>query len=444
MSGLPDAVCWHEGMQLLPQHFQLQSLRAEAFSAHLASAGNPRFWGVSELDVDAMALSAGRIRILSLKAILPDGLPVELTAGVDAPLELDVAPAIGRAADAMVTVCLAVNPLWRGGRIVPLSGRLRSVIGEALPDLASGEYPEPITVWRPNLRLITEEQKADAICLPVLRIGKEGGGYIRLPYTCPVSRVLPESALGLKVMALCARAREKCVFLAGRLRHAQQAGHDDDIDEIRRQLTALWARLPEVEAALNSRTSSPDTLYGLLTGMAGSWCALDPVSGVPPFPGLDYLDLQKGYDQVLGWLSTTLEVIRAGYRSLPFDQEGQSFSIRLPDTEQRVQRLVIGLRMPGGSHEQAASEWLARAIIASSPCIPTLVRQRMSGLPHQAMSRQEQVAYGVGDDTRMFVVQASGQWFDPAQALRMVAPGHGPGSGPWQVVLFVANEDDVA
>ena len=30
MSLLPDAVCWHEGMQLLPQHFQLQGLRAEA------------------------------------------------------------------------------------------------------------------------------------------------------------------------------------------------------------------------------------------------------------------------------------------------------------------------------------------------------------------------------------------------------------------------------
>ena len=36
MSLLPDAVCWHEGMQLLPQHFQLQGLRAEALGAHLA------------------------------------------------------------------------------------------------------------------------------------------------------------------------------------------------------------------------------------------------------------------------------------------------------------------------------------------------------------------------------------------------------------------------
>jgi type VI secretion system protein ImpJ len=68
----------------------------------------------------------------------------------------------------------------------------------------------------------------------------------------------------------------------------------------------------------------------------------------------------------------------------------------------------------------------------------------MSGLPHQAMSRQEQVAYGVGDDTRIFVLQAAGEWFDPAQALNIVFPGPGQGNSPWQVVLFIANESDVA
>ncbi|MCY1533213.1 type VI secretion protein [compost metagenome] len=159
---------------------------------------------------------------------------------------------------------------------------------------------------------------------------------------------------------------------------------------------------------------------------------------------MGFLDLQKGFDEVLDWLGMTLELIRAGYRSLPFEQKGLSFSIQLPDIEQHRQRLVIGLRMPAGSHEQAASEWLARAIIATAAHIPTLVRQRMSGLSHQAMSRQEQVAYGVGDDTRIFVVQAAGEWFDPAQPLHIVSPGHAQGSSPWQVVLFIANAGEVA
>ncbi|TWC15045.1 MULTISPECIES: type VI secretion system baseplate subunit TssK [unclassified Pseudomonas] len=436
MSLLPDAVCWHEGMQLLPQHFQLQGLRAEALAAHVAAACNPWFWGVGQLEVDPSALSAGQVRLLQLQGTLPDGLPVNLQAGVGPTLELDITEAVNKTDDATVTVYLAISPLWRAGQLLPLKGRLQSVVGDALPDLTSGEFPESITVWRPNPRLCTQLSKADSICLPLLRIRKEGGGFLRLPYTPPTPVLLPESALGRRVAGLCARAREKCLFLAGRLRQAQAAGNQDDALEIRRQMTALWARLPEVEGSLNTRVATPQALYGLLLGLAGAWSALDPLAGVPAFAPLDFLELQRGYEPLLDWLDATLELVRAGYRSLAFERNEQVFSIQLPD-DQPSQRLVIGLRMPNGASEQAAADWLRGAIIASAPHVPLLSRQRMSGLPHQAMSRNEQVAYSVGDDTRLFVVAASGQWFDGQLPLHIVAPASTQASSPWQVVLFV-------
>ncbi|NHN76981.1 type VI secretion system baseplate subunit TssK [Azotobacter chroococcum] len=436
MSVLPEAVCWHEGMQLLPQHFQPQGLRAEALAGHLAGACNPWFWGVETLEVDPAALCAGRVRVTALEAILPDGLPVSLGAAADgAPLELDLAEALAGSA-ASVTVYLAVTPLGRAGQLLPLNGRLRSVVGDALPDLASGEHPEPVVVWRPNPRLVTAGGRADSVCIPLLRVGREGGGYVRLPYVAPTPRILPESPLGGKVQALCGRAREKCVFLAGRLRQAQQAGNAEDAAELRLQLAALWARLPEVEAALNGRSTDPATLHRLLAGMAGSWCALDPLAGVPAFRPLAFEDLQRGYDEVLDWLAAALARIRAGYRSLPFEQDRHGFHIRLPDREQPRQRLVIGLRMPVGAGEQAARDWLAQSIVAAEAHVATLARQRMGGLSWQPMSRQEQVAYGVGEDTRIFVLQAAGEWFDPRQALRIVPCGSAAGGQPWQVVLF--------
>ncbi|MCI0995009.1 type VI secretion system baseplate subunit TssK [Pseudomonas corrugata] len=443
MSLLPDAVCWHEGMQLLPQHFQLQGLRAEALAAHVAAACNPWFWGVSQLEVDPSALSAGQVRLLQLQGTLPDGLPVNLQAGVGPTLELDITEAVNKTDDATVTVYLAISPLWRAGQLLPLKGRLQSVVGDALPDLTSGEFPESITVWRPNPRLCTQLSKADSICLPLLRIRKEGGGFLRMPYTPPTPVLLPESVLGRRVAGLCARAREKCLFLAGRLRQAQAAGNQDDALEIRRQMTALWARLPEVEGSLNTRVATPQALYGLLLGLAGAWSALDPLAGVPAFAPLDFLELQRGYEPLLDWLDTTLELVRAGYRSLAFERNEQVFSIQLPD-DQPSQRLVIGLRMPNGASEQAAADWLRGAIIASAPHVPLLSRQRMSGLPHQAMSRNEQVAYSVGDDTRLFVVAASGQWFDGQLPLHIVAPASTQASSPWQVVLFVAQVGESA
>lgn len=443
MSLLPDAVCWHEGMQLLPQHFQLQGLRAEALAAHLAQTCNPWFWGVNRVEFDPSALSGGLVRVLHLQATMPDGLPVNLQAGVGPMLELDVGEAVNATDDATVTVYLAISPLWRAGQLLPLKGRLQSMLGEALPDLSSGEYPESITVWRPNPRLCTQLNRADSICLPLLRIRKEGGGFLALPYTPPSPCLLPESVLGRRVAGLCARTREKCMFLAGRLRQAQQAGNQEDALEIRRQLTALWARLPEVEGTLNSRLATPQGLYGQLLGLAGAWSALDPLAGVPAFAPLDFLELQRGYEALLQWLEHTLELIRAGYRSLVFERSEQMFSLQLPD-DNPSQRLVIGLRMPNGVTDQAASEWLRGAIIASAPHIALLGRQRMSGLAHQAMSRNEQVAYSVGDDTRLFVVTAEGSWFDGRLPLVIAAPASKLASSPWQVVLFVAQASETA
>ncbi|CRP48518.1 hypothetical protein PAERUG_P18_London_17_VIM_2_04_10_03588 [Pseudomonas aeruginosa] len=386
MSVLPDAVCWHEGMQLLPQHFQLQGLRAEALAARTGQACNPWFWGVTALELDPSALCAGQVRVLHLEAILPDGLPVSVQAGVDAPLEFDLETALAAAEGPLLNVHLAVSPLWRAGQLLPLKGRLQSRVGAPLPDLASGEHPEPITVWRASLRLVGDDGKADSVCLPLLRVAKEGGAYVSLPYVPPTPLVLPESPLGRRVQSLCARAREKALFLGGRLRLAQQAGNQDDAVEVRRQLAALWTRLPEVEGLLASRAASPLALHGSLLGLAGAWAALDPLAGVPAFEALDFLDLRRGYEPLL--------------------------------------------------------DWLERAIVASDPHLPLLARQRMSGLPRQPMNRQEQVAYSVGDDTRLFVVQGAGDWFDAGQPLRIVAPVSGVASSPWQIVLFVADGSD--
>ncbi|WP_132532285.1 type VI secretion system baseplate subunit TssK, partial [Pseudomonas aeruginosa] len=314
------------------------------------------FWGVTALELDPSPLCAGQVRVLHLEAILPDGLPVSVQAGVDAPLEFDLETALAAAEGPLLNVHLAVSPLWRAGQLLPLKGRLQSRVGAPLPDLASGEHPEPITVWRASLRL-------------------------------------------------------------------------------------LWTRLPEVEGLLASRAASPLALHGSLLGLAGAWAALDPLAGVPAFEALDFLDLRRGYEPLLDWLERAIESIRAGYRCLPFEQEEQVFSVRLPDPAPR-QRLVVGLRMPAGAGEQAAADWLERAIVASDPHLPLLARQRMSGLARQPMNRQEQVAYSVGDDTRLFVVQGAGDWFDAGQPLRIVAPVSGVASSPWQIVLFVADGSD--
>lgn len=127
-------------------------------------------------------------------------------------------------------------------------------------------------------------------------------------------------------------------------------GNQNDAVEVHRQFAALWTRLPEVEGPLASRAISPLALHGSLLSLAGAWAVLDPLAGVSAFEALDSLDLQCGYEPLLGRLKRAIKSIHAGYRCLPLEQEGRVSSVRLPDPVSR-QRLVVGLRMLTGTGE---------------------------------------------------------------------------------------------
>jgi type VI secretion system protein ImpJ len=80
----PQKVIWSEGLFLTPQHFQqwdryyedLVNSRVRVFSAFM--------WGAEELRFNEEALANGVFEVLRCRAILPDGLPVDIP-DVDSP-----------------------------------------------------------------------------------------------------------------------------------------------------------------------------------------------------------------------------------------------------------------------------------------------------------------------------------------------------------------------
>jgi type VI secretion system protein ImpJ len=92
---IPEAIQWHEGMLLVPQHFQQLALRHEALVHYHAYTTAPFYWGVRRLTIDQALLVSGTLRVLELEAIMPDGLIV--THGLrhgrgESALEIDLTP----------------------------------------------------------------------------------------------------------------------------------------------------------------------------------------------------------------------------------------------------------------------------------------------------------------------------------------------------------------
>ena len=69
---IPDAIQWHEGLLLTPQHFQQLSTRHEALVQYGTSLVAPFCWGVRRLKYDRVSLTMGKFRVLQLEAVMPD------------------------------------------------------------------------------------------------------------------------------------------------------------------------------------------------------------------------------------------------------------------------------------------------------------------------------------------------------------------------------------
>ena len=104
---LPDAIQWHEGMLLAPQHFQQSAQRQEGLLSYHASAQTPFYWGIRQLEIDTDKLVAGIFWVRRLEAVLPDGLlvthfdddPDEISLDLNPHADGDFNPATSRRTD---------------------------------------------------------------------------------------------------------------------------------------------------------------------------------------------------------------------------------------------------------------------------------------------------------------------------------------------------------
>ena len=90
VDSIPEAVQWHEGMLLSPQHLQQEAWRQEAVQNYLARAASPYLWGVRRMRVDEGLIGSGVFRLTQVEVLMPDGLIVSLATDDPANIEIDL------------------------------------------------------------------------------------------------------------------------------------------------------------------------------------------------------------------------------------------------------------------------------------------------------------------------------------------------------------------
>jgi len=332
---IPDAIQWHEGMLLAPQHFQQLALRQEALSQYHANAQAPFYWGIRHLAIDQALLVSGVLRVLELEAVMPDGLIV--THGLrqrqdEAPLELDLAPYAHEMAVKPLPIHLAVAALAPNAAMAAngAAARYDSVEGDLVIDANTGDGELRIPRLQPHAQLLAiETPPKKYVSFPLMHIRYENEAFARTDFLPPSLTAPLRSPLGEMGTLIAKRLREKALFVFDKLRAPSLSMGAPLVLENKMLIQSLVAALPPFEAVVSTGAAHPYTLYIALCALLGHVSAVGASPVPPALDAYDHNNLRATFEQVKTLIFRALdEGIQETYTAIPFHWDGRVFRLR--------------------------------------------------------------------------------------------------------------------
>jgi len=429
---VPPEIQWHEGMLLMPQHFQMLARRQESLLHYHSAAISPYHWGLRHLKYDRALLADGLFRVLELEAVLPDGLMVSREAGEGPDLSIDLAARRDEARQQPIMIHLVVTALRRG---VTLAERYRDE-EIAAADENGGEYDVQTPVLLPKLQLVAgEEPQPKYVGFPLASIAYRDETFKATRYEPPWLQVAPGSAIFDLCVALSARLRGKAAFLAEQVRGASASAKPAQIAETKALVHALVGELPAFEALLRSGVAHPFALYLALCSVVGHVSGISRSLVPPALDPYDHNDSYAAFEQARAAIATALnEGVHETYTMYPFALEGDSYRLRF-DPDWMTRSLVLGVRGSAGTPEPDTEKWVVATVIGSaSKQLSLRDRRSLGAKPRRIESDPDLVPpHGV----MLFSLSPDAENVVPGEELVIVNPSGG--RRPDEIVLYVRN-----
>lgn len=437
---LPEAVLWHEGMLLAPQHFQQLTLRQEGLLHYHAAAIAPFYWGVRRLEIDPALLLEGTFRVNELEAILPDGLIASVGTKASESLELDLAPHAEAMKAGALTIHLAV-PAQRAGAS-PVRGELPrydSHEGELVADETTGDGDLRIPRLRPRLSLIAgDTPPRKYVSFPLAEVAYSNEAFALTEFLPPLLQVPVSSPLGKLCGSISRRVREKAMFLAERARSPSVASRPPQLLETRSMIQSLVAALPQFEAVLATGVAHPYTLYLALTLLVGHSASLSRALVPPVLDPYDHNDPHAAFERARRHLFRVIdEAILESYTAFPFYLEGGIFNLAF-DESWRERSLVLGVRGQAGLSEAEIAAWMEQCLIGSKSHLQGMRERRILGAPRTRIEGEGDLVPASG--VVLFSFRPDPEFVEPNQLLQIWNAGDRGGvPRASEIVLYVRN-----
>lgn len=349
------AVHWHEGMFLLPHHFQLASRNVASVANLQTLLALHHCWGVRAINFDPDALAASRFVVRSLKARLLDGTAVELPGdGVLPPLDLK--PALDKQSQVTIYLALPIfNPSQpNASDSTDTPNRRFRVVSINQPDENTGSDMQPIQVRLLNLRLLTSVEDASGYeTIPLARITRSARAealpeldksYIPPVLACDAWAVLHQEIL----QSIAERFAKKIDLLATQI-VTRNVGIDNASGSDGLMIAQL-RELNEAHALLQVVAYTPGihplTAFTELCRIVGQLAFLGPTRRAPELPRYDHDDLGRCFWRLKQYIDGLLDVVvEPDYKERAFVGAGLRMQVTLePAWVEPAWQMYIGVQ----------------------------------------------------------------------------------------------------
>jgi len=385
-------VVWSEGMLLTPHHFQqLDSYHEGLLDSRLASLA-PHGWGVLDLQVSRESIANGYFDIVRCRAVMPDGLTVNIPEIEQAPPPRSVEGHF-EMADEHLDVYLAV-PAKRAGAInFQTSGgdaaQMVRYLQDAgvVPDETTGDNERQVAFARGNVRLLfADELREGYSAIKIAELQRTATGQLTLSenWIAPALSVSASAWLAQMLRQLVEILITKSSTLSEQRRQRAAGLADFTASEVALfwLLHTVNSIIPELAHFFRTRPVHPERLYLSMARLAGELMTFVSDRHPKDIVRYDHTDLFSTFSQLFAEIRELLETV-IPTRCVPISLENvrKSLYVGRVQDEQLLKEAAFYLAVRAQIPESRLIELVPRVVkIAARDVIDAVVGSALPGV----------------------------------------------------------------
>lgn len=383
-------VVWNEGMLLTPHHFQQwDNYQEDLLNSRLASL-IPYEWGVLDLAINRESLANGYFELLRCRAVLPDGLLIDVpqtdVAPEPRPIEGHFDPEEER-----LDVHLAIPAKRAGAANFQANGSERGQFvrywqepGVAL-DETTGDNERQLAFARTNLKILfTDELRDGYTAIKIAEVGRTATGQLTLleNYIPPALNLTASPWLVNMLRQLVEILITKSSSLGDQRRQRASTLADFTTSEV----AIFWllhtvnAAIPTLAHMFRTRMLHPERLYTEMARLAGTLMTFAINRHPKDIVRYEHLDLFFTFNTLASEIRDLLEtVIPTRCVPIPLEKTRESLYVGRVQDERLLKEAAFYLGVRAQVPESRLIERVPRVIkVASRDVIDAVIG---SGLP---------------------------------------------------------------